>query len=222
MRTTTSESGVSHPHVSGAKYWEYSLQNKNDWRIWRVEQTSGGPGNGDAWDTWWEVTTGDGTLFVFGREKIFTPSGGSGVATTRARTTAWGVNTQSLQAVPIYFTHDNPATTGGVSCTVVSNPSRPGYCMAGLAWHLDQVIDTSGNMATYRYETEVNRVEPKFFGDDDAYDGVTVQYDRAVSLNWIDYGRTYGDSVAGWATTVPYGGGIYLVGCLGVGVGWMV
>ncbi len=193
VRVTTSDTGSTHPQVSGAKFWEYRLQEKNDWRVRRVEALSAGAFNGDAWSTWWEITTGDGTLFTFGREYAFKPTGGSGVATTRPRSTDWSRNLKSLQAVPLYF---DDGTRNGVDCGQVD-----GYCMAGLAWYLDQVVDTSGNQATFQYTTETNRIRTVVNGQTYAQ---TTAYDRDVALDWIDYGRKFGESPLGWTASFPF------------------
>ncbi len=66
----TGASGA-HPRYPGATYVGYELETVNDMRIWKVTAAAAkgtGPGGTDGLrGEWWEVTTGDGTLFVFGR-----------------------------------------------------------------------------------------------------------------------------------------------------------
>jgi len=179
IRTTISGTGVTHPEYpagQNVKMWEYVLQTANDWRVRKVEQPGqygGANGNGDAWTTWWEVTTADGTLYVFGREKVFDPTAGSGPATTWQRGATFPGNTGSAQSGHLWFPPADQAPSG---CT-------NGYCPAGVTWNLDQVIDTSGNMAIYYYGTEVNYYKPSGMS--------ALWYDREVYLRNVHYGLRY-------------------------------
>ena len=190
VRTTTSSSGISHAET-GAKYWVYETQMASDLRIRRFEDTTqryAGTSNGDWWVTWWEVTTGDGTLFVFGREFVFRPNGGLNTttpATIQARTVDTRVRLESAQVVPLYYP--------GAGC-----PNS--LCETAVAWHLDQVIDVSGNLAVYRHGTETNYYEPK-------YNGGSLpnrQYERNVKPWYVDYGRRYNGQALTPTEVPPY------------------
>jgi RHS repeat-associated protein len=189
----TGDAGYDHPDYpssDGVKAWDYVTELKNSWRVRRVEQPSAWntpEGNGDVWTSWWEVTTGDGTLFVFGRERVFVPTQGSGPATTWQR---GSVRTDTMlysqQSVPLWF----PASDTRMGCA-------SGYCMAGVAWHLDQVIDTSGNLALYFYGNEWNYFEPPGLS-------YTQGYDREVRLIGVHWGLRYGDTPPAWNGSSPF------------------
>ncbi|MEM8922821.1 MAG: RHS repeat-associated core domain-containing protein [Actinomycetota bacterium] len=185
IRVTPGDDGLPHPQYAGAartRMWEYKLQTQNDWRVRRVEQPASASkadaANGDAWVTWWEITTGDGTLWVFGRERAFIPTKGSGPATLWPRPATYEQPyLNSLQSARMVFDADDRAA--GVGC------SGDGTCLAGLSWSLDQVIDPDGNYALYYYLTERNWYLPS---------GATTHqgYDRSIVLRSIQYGLTYG------------------------------
>ena len=197
VRVTTGGTGVAHPTVTGATYWEYETQMASDVRVWRVEHTSQrgtNTDNGDHWVTWWELTTGDGTLYVFGRERAFYPPGGNNTsvpATTQTRLPATNNlndgadrdkgQLHSAQTVPVYVS--------GEGCV-------DDLCDLAVVWNLDQVIDTSGNMAVYHYWTEENHYRPT---------GATAnrEYESAINRRYIDYGRWFQDTVL--PLTVPAG-----------------
>ncbi len=191
VRTTQSSTGLNLGLVSGAKYWLYETQMASDLRVRRVEHPARRDldGNGDYWVTWWEVTDGDGTLFVFGREFVFRPASSgdaSQPAPVRQRVAhGAGQRLGSVQTVPVY--------RAGAGC-----PNN--LCDAGVAWHLDQVIDTSGNMAVYRYSTEVNHYEPKVNGAPQA----NRSYERHVRPWYVDYGMRFGNAAYAATGAPPY------------------
>ncbi len=202
VRTTASLTGLDYDNQpNGPKYWEYELEMKNDWRIRRVEDVnaSAGLGNGDVFTTFWEVTTGDGTLHVFGRERQFAPQGGSGPWTTRPRVATAadleGTRTslQSARVVPVWMGAINSQpNVNGKDITCVQS-----MCDLAVEWRLDQAIDTDGNMATYHYWQEPNWYNPN---------GQVREYERALNLWYIDYGVRYADGAYGYdeASQVPF------------------
>lgn len=191
VRKTTNQD-QTHPHVVGtAKYWEYETQQASDLRVWRVEQPSlsgSAVDNGDHWVTWWEVTDGDGTLYVFGRERIFYPPGGHNTslpATAQSRNAAsndlsmGGIEADrsngelhSAQVVPVHMP--------GQGCT-------NNLCDMAVVWNLDQVLDTSGNMAVYHYWTEKNHYRP-------GVASANREYEAQLNRRYIDYGRWFSDA----------------------------
>ncbi len=178
---TTGDGGFTHPDFPSSlnvKAWDYVVGDKNDWRVRRVEQNSvpSGHQNGSIWTSWWEVTTGDGTLYVFGREKIFKPTKGSGPASSWERTTVHADRLLlSQQTAPLYFGSN------------VRNGCQDRYCADGVAWFLDQVIDPSGNQAVYYYKNTLNRFKPT--------DSSRVMwYDADVRLGNVHWGLRYDSS----------------------------
>ncbi|MEM8925769.1 MAG: hypothetical protein AAGD35_19880, partial [Actinomycetota bacterium] len=200
IRVTASEAGVPHPQYAGGpatRMWEYRLQTQNDWRIRRVEQPSAvsGASNGDAWGTWWEITTGDGTLWVFGRERVFDPVADGGPATLWQRNAAHAApllySTQSVY-MPFDAGDRTGAGSGDGGCVAGTD-----MCLAAMSWNLDQVIDTDGNHAVYHYENVLNRFVP---------DGLSqaFRYDREVRLTVIQYGLRYGAAPLAGNAAAPY------------------
>ncbi len=190
VRLTQSSSGVAHPGVSGAVYWEYRTQMASDLRVWRVEHTAQrdtSSDNGDHWVTWWEVTGGDGTVYVFGREFAFltVSSADYGQPSTIRQRYAHGAGERlnSAQVVPVYYP--------GESCD-------DSLCDVAVAWHLDQVFDTASNVARYRYGSHVNYYEPRVNG----VAKPNRAYERDVRLWYIDYGQRY-PTVASKPTDAP-------------------
>ena len=180
VRLTQSTSGIAHPEVSGAVYWEYRTQMASDLRVRRVEHTARrgtSDDNGDHWVTWWEVTGGDGTVYVFGREFAFltVSSADYGQPSTIRQRYAHGAGDrlESAQVVPVYY-------PGEPSCT-------DSLCDVAVAWHLDQVFDTASNVARYRYGSHVNYYEPRVNG----VAKPNRAYEREVRLWFIDYGERF-------------------------------
>ncbi len=189
----SADAGETHPDYpssSGVTKWEYILESRNDWRVRRVEQpssfTNSNTSNGDGYGTWWEVTTGDGTLHVFGRERAFDPDESSpGPSTTWERGDVYpGLLLGSLLSAPLVFI-DGVGDGGSPA-----DPDRPphgctgDFCDVGIVWHLDQVIDTSGNRAVYHYDYDSNHIEPTGWT-------TRIRYDREVRLDSIHWGQRY-------------------------------
>ena len=176
---TSGDAGFTHPDYPSSlnvRAWDYVVGEKNDWRVRRVEQSTvpSGHGNGDVWTSWWEVTTGDGTLYVFGRERIFDPTPGSGPAPSWERTDVHDNRLLYSQlSAPLYF--------GGSG---LPSGCTSGYCRTGVAWYLDQVIDPSGNQALYFYANHLNHFEP--IGASTA-----LSYDMDVRVTNVHWGLRY-------------------------------
>ncbi|MET9622766.1 polymorphic toxin-type HINT domain-containing protein [Streptomyces sp. NPDC006464] len=143
--------------------------------VWRLKNDdastvtrSTGADNGDEGDATdsgehWTVTTGDGTKYVFGLNKLV----GAG-ATDR---------TNSVWTVPVFG----------------DDAGEPGYTAGGTfaerakkqawRWNLDYVEDTHGNAMSYWYEAETNNYDQ--LGDDNT----GTSYTRGGYLKEIRYGQ---------------------------------
>ncbi|WP_235002585.1 RHS repeat-associated core domain-containing protein [Actinacidiphila paucisporea] len=132
---------------------------------------STGAANGDEGDSgsgmdgageYWTVTTGDGTKYVFGLNKL------PGAGTER---------TNSVWTVPIFG--DDAGEPGYGDGSSFSSRSLN----QAWRWNLDYVVDVHGNAATYWYTPETN-----YYGKNGATTG-TAAYVRAGHLDKILYGQ---------------------------------
>ncbi len=169
-----------HPFVAGATYVEYETETKNTARIWKVTADAGTglAGNGGAVLEWWEVTTGDGTLNVFGRNRTFVPVDPDEASHFEDRVAAVGVPLNSTKVVPAYLADTTKADNEDCASSL---------CPTVIAWHLDGVIDASGNMQVRSYRKGLNHYESNVGGTKKIR-----AYDRSVSPHVIDYGQRYG------------------------------
>ncbi|WP_258036210.1 RHS repeat-associated core domain-containing protein [Streptomyces sp. SM10] len=92
-------------------------------------------GKGDGKGEYWRVTTGDGTVYTFGLNKL------PGAGTER---------TNSVWAVPVFG--DDTGEPGYSSSTSYSGRAKT----QAWRWNLDLVTDLQGNASTYWYKTEAN------------------------------------------------------------------
>ncbi|MDX2647930.1 RHS repeat-associated core domain-containing protein [Streptomyces sp. PA03-1a] len=97
---------------------------------------STGADNGDDDGEYWTVTTGDGTQYVFGLNKL----DGAGASD----------RTESVWTVPVYG--DDEGEPGYSSDTSFSGRSK----QQAWRWNLDYVVDTHDNAMTYWYAAEDN------------------------------------------------------------------
>ncbi|WP_406492461.1 RHS repeat-associated core domain-containing protein [Streptomyces sp. NBC_01604] len=137
--------------------------------VWRLANDdastvtrSTGADNGDGNGEYWTVTTGDGTKYVFGLDKL------SGAGTER---------TNSVWTVPVYG--DDSGEPGYDQGSAFANRSAT----QAWRWNLDYVEDPSGNAASYWYTTETNA-----YGKNGAATA-TTEYTRGGYLTKILYGQ---------------------------------
>ena len=130
---------------------------------------STGADNGDEGDSgidgageYWTVTTGDGTKYVFGLNKL------PGADTQR---------TNSVWTVPVFG--NNSGEPGYASGTTFAGRSEN----QAWRWNLDYVVDLHGNAMTYWYTRETN-----YYAKNGATTG-TAQYTRGGYLDHILYGQ---------------------------------
>ncbi|KPI03717.1 RHS repeat-associated core domain containing protein-containing protein [Actinobacteria bacterium OK074] len=137
---------------------------------WRLSSDDGstvtrstGADNGDGNGEYWTVTTGDGTQYVFGLNKL------PGAAATDETNSVW--------AVPVYG--DDSGEPGYDTGTAFADRS----VTQAWRWNLDYVVDTRGNAMSYWYTPEVN-----YYAKNGA-DTATTKYTRGGYLSKILYGQ---------------------------------
>ena len=139
---------------------------------WRLEDDdaskvtrSTGADNGDDNGEYWTVTTGDGTKYVFGLDKL------AGADTQR---------TNSTWTVPVFGDDSGePGYSGGG--TFADRALTQGW-----RWNLDYVEDTRGNAATYWYTKESNYYKKN------TSTTANASYTRGGYLTRIEYGLRAG------------------------------
>ncbi|MEU6291741.1 polymorphic toxin-type HINT domain-containing protein [Streptomyces sp. NPDC046988] len=122
---------------------------------------STGADNDDDNGEYWIVTTGDGTKYVFGKNKL----DGAG-----------SLRTNSTWTVPVFGDDSGePGYSGG-------NAFADRALTQAWRWNLDYVEDTRGNVATYWYTKESN-----YYKKNKATKA-SEPYDRGGHLDRIEYG----------------------------------
>jgi RHS repeat-associated protein len=122
---------------------------------------STGADNGDDNGEYWTVTTGDGTRYIFGKNKL------DGAADQR---------TNSTWTVPVFG--DDSGEPGYTSGDAFADRALT----QAWRWNLDYVEDTQGNASTYWYVKESN-----YYKKNKATTASTA-YDRGGYLDRIEYG----------------------------------
>ena len=137
--------------------------------VWRLASDdastvthSTGGANDDGNGEYWTVTTGDGTKYVFGLDKL------PGAGTER---------TNSVWTVPVYG--DDSGEPGYDQGSAFADRS----VTQAWRWNLDYVEDPSGNAASYWYTAETNA-----YGKNGAAKA-TTEYTRGGYLTKILYGQ---------------------------------
>ncbi|MER6127101.1 RHS repeat-associated core domain-containing protein [Streptomyces sp. NPDC001795] len=123
---------------------------------------STGADNGDNDGEYWTVTTGDGTKYVFGQNKL------PGADTQR---------TNSVWTVPVFG--DDAGEPGYDQGSTFADRA----VTQAWRWNLDYVVDLHGNAMSYWYTAETN-----YYGKNGASTG-TAQYTRGGYLTKILYGQ---------------------------------
>ncbi|MFG1609855.1 polymorphic toxin-type HINT domain-containing protein [Actinoplanes sp. NPDC049265] len=155
---------------------------------WRPETDNGevisrGPadfdnGSGANDKRYWQVTTQDGTIYQFGRNRLPGWSGTTGV-------------TKSVDTVPVY----SPHSTG--PC-YKSSGFDASFCTMARRWNLDYTTDVSGNATTYYYTQELNYYGRNLGTKDDFYV-------RDSFLDHIEYGFRDGAVVGTTPNRIEFG-----------------
>ncbi|MFD0560131.1 RHS repeat-associated protein [Stackebrandtia endophytica] len=118
---TVSLNGINASLVKNSETGRWHTDNN-----WRIEQLSDSALNGyDDNGEYWQITTEDGTRYLFGREPA---------------------SSKSTWTTPVYGNHP------GEPCHKTA--FKDSSCKQAWRWMLDTVIDPVGNMARYHYQTE--------------------------------------------------------------------
>lgn len=141
-----------------------------DGATWRIESDDGskverltGAVNGDDNGEYWQVTTTDGTRYVFGRHRL--PGWSSGDAVTNS---AW--------TVPVFGDDSGEPCHGATFAD--------SWCQQAWRWNVDYVVDPRGNVMSYFYGKEDNY----YARNADTTVNGTV-YTRGGYLKRIEYGQ---------------------------------
>jgi RHS repeat-associated protein len=137
-------------------------------------------GSGTYNNDYWRVTTRDGTVYEFGRNRL--PGWSSGKAVTN-----------SVDKSPVYSPHSgNPCyNASGFSASV---------CDMAYRWNLDHVVDVHGNAMAYYYKQDTN-----FYGRNEG--ATDDDYVRDSYLARIDYGFRDGGAYGTVPNRVVFGTG---------------
>ncbi|MFE2723841.1 polymorphic toxin-type HINT domain-containing protein [Kitasatospora sp. NPDC059327] len=151
----------------------------------KVEQLTGAPKAAGDVDyqgmEYWRITTPDGIQYYFGRNHL--PEGdGTDPAASSVLTT------------PVY------SPNSGDPCYSAGAGTRS-WCQMAWRWQLDYVVDTHGNLTTYRYTTESNKYNRG--GSPISANGTLTDYQRAGYLREIGYGQRLEEQKAAKGTLTP-------------------
>ncbi|MEU8484184.1 RHS repeat-associated core domain-containing protein [Streptomyces sp. NPDC048641] len=141
---------------------EWRLKNDDASKVVRHTGADNGDDNGE----YWTVTTGDGTVYTFGLNKL--PGAGT------------DDRTKSVWTVPVFG--DDEGEPGYADGSSFSGRDKK----QAWRWNLDLVEDPYGNASTYWYEDEVNYYDK--LGDDTT----GTAYTRGGYLEEIRYGQRVG------------------------------
>ncbi|MFE3496148.1 polymorphic toxin-type HINT domain-containing protein [Streptomyces sp. NPDC059175] len=130
-----------------------------------------GAENGDDNGEHWTVTTGEGTKYVFGLNKL------NGASASERTNSVW--------TVPVFG--DDPGEPGYADGSGFSGRHK----QQAWRWNLDYVEDTHGNAMSYWYTAETNHYD--MLGDDNT----GTAYTRGGYLNEIRYGQRAGALFSG-------------------------
>ncbi|WP_285685725.1 polymorphic toxin-type HINT domain-containing protein [Actinoplanes sp. NBRC 103695] len=146
--------------------------------VWKAESDGGEKitrsvnfdnGSGANDKNYWQVTTRDGTVYQFGRNRL-------------PGWTSQRLTTNSVDTVPVY----SPRATG--PCHQASGFDNS-WCTMARRWSLDYVEDVSGSAMTYYYTQEKNKYGRNNGSSED-------EYVRDSYLDRIEYGFTGGNVYA--------------------------
>ncbi|MFJ5123150.1 DddA-like double-stranded DNA deaminase toxin [Kitasatospora sp. NPDC088548] len=144
----------------------------------KVEQLTGAPKAAGDTDyqgmEYWRITTTDGVQYYFGRNHLPDGDGTDPAA-------------KSVLTTPVY------SPNSGDPC-YNSGTAKNSWCQMAWRWQLDYVVDTHGNLTTYKYATEGNKYNRGFVPS--GGNGTLTDYQRAGYLREIGYGQRLDDQKA--------------------------
>lgn len=133
----------------------------------KVEHLTGAV-NGDDNGEYWKITTGDGTQYYFGLNRLTGYASGN-------------EETNSTWTVPVY------GDDSGEPC--YKSTFADAYCTQAWRWNLDYVVDPHGNAMSYFYGTETNYYTQGLKTTENG-----KAYIRGGYLKRIDYGQRDGSA----------------------------
>ncbi|MFF1793197.1 RHS repeat-associated core domain-containing protein [Kitasatospora sp. NPDC058263] len=150
----------------------------------KVEQLTGAPRAAGDVDyqgmEYWRLTTTEGTQYYFGRNHLPEGDGTDPAA-------------GSVLTTPVYSPNSgDPCHTSTVQSS---------WCQMAWRWQLDYVVDTHGNLTTYKYGTEGNRYNRGAVQDGGG--GNITDYQRAGFLKEIGYGQRLDEQKAAKGALSP-------------------
>lgn len=141
---------------------QWRLSTDDGTRVQLLYGTEGGSNN-TANQAYWKLTATDGTVFIYGANRLPQAYGGTGAD------------------APTYSTWSEPVfgTGSGTSCNDPTGTESAQSCLQAWRWNLDFVVDPHGNVTRYTYARELDNYE---------HGTTTTAYTRSGYLREIDYG----------------------------------
>ncbi|GAA2740297.1 RHS repeat-associated core domain-containing protein [Kitasatospora cinereorecta] len=165
--------GTPNATISGGAHAGQLVRDDSDTSKWRPSVDDGtrvqllygttGGSNNTANQAYWKLTGTDGTVYLYGANRLPAALGGTGGDS------------------PTYSTWSEPVfgTGSGTSCNDPTGAVNPQTCLQAWRWNLDFVIDPHGNVTRYTYARELDNYQ---------HQSATTAYTRSGHLRELDYG----------------------------------
>ncbi|MEY9893545.1 RHS repeat-associated protein [Catenulispora sp. MAP5-51] len=176
--------GTANAAISGGAHAGGLVRDDSDNSKWRLAVDDGTRvqfmtgalgGNNTVNNGYWKLTATDGTVYLYGANRLPQNYGGDG-----------------MSDAPTYSTWSTPVfgTGVGTSCNDPTGSEQASSCRQGWRWNLDFVIDPHNNVTRYTYAREEDYY---------MHNGSTTEYTGGGFLREIDYGWQTGnvDKAAG-------------------------
>lgn len=165
--------GVANASISGGTHAGQLVRDDTDTTKWRLATDDGarvqlltgttGGSNNTANQAYWKLTGTDGTVYLYGANRLPQAFGGTGADNP----------TYSTWSLPVF------GTGSGTSCNDPTGTVDPQTCKQAWRWNLDFVIDPHGNVTRFTYAREEDFYMHKT---------ATTEYTGGGFLREIDYG----------------------------------